>query len=200
MGADHLTSITIHDLEKLRAPRNSYLDLLIFDEEEVARAVERSKPMAKVLFTRLEPKTKIYEAQAQTVYSSANYAELAIGEKFLYDLLGIDRVMCLAIGRYAHNHFRPFLSDQNTDMDPYVSREHGLIFLNEHKQIAYHDIGTFKKGSTNGTKLNDAGLIQNEITLWNEADYFGLGEVVSVMTDQGPKVESRFKIRYQLVH
>lgn len=196
MGGDHLTSITIHDLEKLKAPRNSYLDLLIFNEDEVARAIENSKPIAKVLFTRLEPKTKIYEGSHQTVYSSANYAELAIAEKYLYDLVGIERVMCLAIGRYAHNHFRPFLSDQATDMDPYVSREHGLIFLDEHKQIAYHDIGTFKKGSTNGTKLNDAGVIQNEITIWKESDYFGLGEVVSVMTDEGPKVESRFKIRY----
>ena len=34
-GGDHLTSITIHDLEKLKAPRNSYLDLLIFNEDEV---------------------------------------------------------------------------------------------------------------------------------------------------------------------
>jgi hypothetical protein len=196
--ADHLTSITIHDLEKLKAPRNSYLDLLVFNEEEVARAVQNSQPIAKVLFTRLEPKTKVFEGSQNTVYSSANYAELAIAEKPLYDLGSIERVMCLAIGRYAHNHFRPFLSDANTDMDPYVSREHGLIFLNEHKQIAYHDIGTFKKGSTNGTKLNDTSVLQNEITIWNEADYFGLGEVVSVMTDSGPKVESRFKLRYRL--
>jgi len=200
MGGEHLTSITIHDLEKLRAPRNSYLDLLIFDESEVQRVIENSDPIGKVSFTRLEPKTKIYEGAAdQTAYSSAEYAELVVFEKFLYDLKGLDRVMCLAIGRYAHNHFRPFLADQATDMDPYVSREHGLVFLDEKKHVCYHDIGTFKKGSTNGTKINDTAVIQNEITVWSTSDYFGLGEVVSVVTESGPRIESRFKLRYESV-
>lgn len=200
MGGEHLTSITIHDLEKLRAPRNSYLDLLIFDESEVARVIENSDPIGKVLFTRLEPRTKIFDGEdGSTAFSSPDFAELTIGEKFLYDLKGLDRVMCLAIGRYAHNHFRPFLGEQKTDMDPYVSREHGLIFLNEKKQVCYHDIGTFKKGSTNGTKINDSSVIQNEITIWSASDYFGLGEVLNVITDGTPRLQSRFKIRYQPV-
>ncbi len=196
----HHTSITLRDIEKLREPRRTYLDILIFDEKEVEELIKKSSPVARVWFTRLEPKQKIYlPDRNDTVFSSVEYAELTLFEKFLYDLKGIDRAMCLAIGRYAHNHFRPFLTGKEGDMDPYVSREHGLVFLNEDKQVCYHDIGTFKKGSTNGTKLNDQSIIQNQMILWQEHDYFGLGETLTVVREGKQQVMSKFKIRYALV-
>ncbi|MBI4614548.1 MAG: FHA domain-containing protein [Planctomycetes bacterium] len=196
----HHTSITLRDIEKLREPRKTYLDILIFDEEEVAQAIKNQTPVARVIFTRLEPKQKVYlPDRSQTVFSSVEYAELTIGEKQLYDLKGIDRAMCLAIGRYAHNHFRPFLAGNEGDMDPYVSREHGLVFLNEHGQVCYHDIGTFKKGSTNGTKLNDQSIIQNQMIEWRSDEYFGLGETLNVVRDGKQQVMSKFKMRYELL-
>ena len=107
--------------------------------------------------------------------------------------------MCLAIGRYGHNHFRPFLQEEAGDMDPYVSREHGLIFLNEEREVCYHDIGTFKKGSTNGTKLNDQSIIQNQMLSWKSNEYFGIGETLSVVRDGKPAILSKFKMRYELL-
>ena len=196
----HHTSITLRDIEKLREPRRTYLDILIFDEAEGAECIQNSDPVARVWFTRLEPRQKVYlPEQEETVFSSVEYAELTLVEKFLYDLKGIDRAMCLAVGRYAHNHFRPFLQGREGDMDPYVSREHGLIFLNEDKQVCFHDIGTFKKGSTNGTKFNDQSIIQNQMLVWSGEDYFGLGETMTVVADGQQQARSKFKMRYELI-
>tara|TARA_B100000959_G_C14781193_1_gene541583 strand:- start:41 stop:655 length:615 start_codon:yes stop_codon:yes gene_type:complete len=192
------TSITLRDIEKLKEPRQTYLDILLFDEEEVKKHIEHSDPVAKVTFTRLEPKHKVYRPGSnETLFSSEEFAEYTEVVKYLYDLKSIGRAMCLGVGRYAHNHFRPLLGREKEEMDPYVSREHGLIFLNEKGNVCYHDIGTFKKGSTNGTKLNDASIIQDEILTWNEKDYFGLGETLTILKQGEPTIESKFKIRHQ---
>lgn len=193
---DHLTSITFNDIAKLQQPRQSYLDILLFDEKEVQEKVAQSVPLVKVYFTRLEPRQK-FVAEAMPALCSLECAEIVLEEKCLYDLGDLGRAMCLTVGRYSHNHFRPFLGEDAKEMDPYVSREHGLIFLNEKRQVCYHDIGTFKKGSTNGTKLNDISLVKNEIMSWSASDYFGLGECTNVVRSNMRTTESKFKLRIQ---
>lgn len=196
---NHLTAITINNIAKLKEPRNTYLDILIFDEHEVKEKIDHSKPLFRVFITRLEPKQKCFlNAQKERcALESFDFDEVLLMEKFLYDLSDIDRAMCLAVGRYHHNHFRPFIHDNEVDMDPFVSREHGLIFVNEKRQICYHDIGTFKKGSTNGTKWNDISIVKNEIMYWDAEAYFGLGESVQIIKEKERTRESLFKLRFQ---
>ena len=196
---DHLTSITLGDIPKLQQPRQSYLDILLFDEKEVQEKIAQSVPLVRVFLTRLEPKQKFFEGSdaKKAALCSMENAEMIIEEKCLYDLGDIGRAMCLTVGRYSHNHFRPFLNDEAKEMDPYISREHGLIFLNEKRQVCYHDIGTFKKGSTNGTKLNDISMVKNEIMSWAASDYFGLGESLSSVKAGVRAMESKFKLRIQ---
>lgn len=182
----------------MQEPRQTYLDILLFDEKEVAQKIADSTPVAKVFFTRLEPKLRFYISQKATPdLESLEFAELIVEEKFLYDLGDIGRAMCITVGRYSHNHFRPFLNEEKVEMDPFVSREHGLIFLNEKLQVCYHDIGTFKKGSTNGTKLNDISIVKNEIISWDQGDYFGLGECVNAFKTNTRITESKFKLKFQ---
>lgn len=198
---DHLTSITLKDIAKLKEPRETYLDLLRFDEKEVQEKIANSTPIVKVLLTRLEPK-HIFFSDAKNlapILKSPQYEEAVVTEKELFDLEDLGRAMCLAIGRYAHNHFRTFVDKNDVDMDPFVSREHGLIFLNKRSKVCYHDIGTFKKGSTNGTKLNDISVVKNEITNWDENDYFGFGECISTIKNGERIMESRFKLRFQKI-
>ncbi|NUM35100.1 MAG: FHA domain-containing protein [Candidatus Brocadiae bacterium] len=196
---NHLTAITFKDIAKLTQPRNTYLDILLFDEQQVKEKISNSKPIVKVVLTRMEPRQKYFldSRRFMPVLESLHYTEWIVIEKFLYDLSDIGRAMCLAVGRFNHNHLRPFLSEDQGDMDPFVSREHGLIFVNEKRQICYHDIGTFKKGSTNGTKLNDLSLVKNEIITWNAHEYFGLGESLNIVKTKERVMESKFKLRFQ---
>ena len=196
---NHLTSITLKDIPKLQEPRQTYLDLLRFDEKEVQDKIANSIPLVKVFVTRLEPKQKFYDSNKHVIptLESLEFAEVIVEEKCLYDLGDLGRAMCLTMGRYSHNHFRPFLNEEAIDMDPFVSREHGLIFLDEKQRVCYHDIGTFKKGSTNGTKLNDISVVKNEIISWDNSDYFGLGECLNVLQANTRSMESKFKLRYQ---
>lgn len=197
---DQFTSITLRDIPKLREPRQTYLDILLFDEKEVADKIAKSNPVVRVLFTRLEPKQKFFiSSQTTPDLESLEFAQILVEEKYLYDLGDIGRAMCVTIGRYSHNHFRPFLTEDAVEMDPFVSREHGLIFLNEKLQVCYHDIGTFKKGSTNGTKLNDISVVKNEILCWDEGDYFGLGECLNVFKANTRITESKFKLKFQML-
>jgi len=195
----HLTSITFRDIEKLKEPRHTYLDILIFDEQEVKEKIANSKPIVKVFLSRLEPRQKYFQngRRLAPTLESLEFAELIVVQKYLYNLSDIGRAMCLAIGRYAHNHFRPFVNDEQVDMDPFVSREHGLIFINDKQEVCYHDIGTFKKGSTNGTKRNDISVVKNEILHWEPYEYFGLGETLNVVKAQERVMESKFKLRFQ---
>ena len=197
--AEHLTSITIRDIAKLHEPRETYLDLLKFDEKEVQEKIASSTPMVRVFLTRLEPKQRFYtdEKCIVPILESLEYGEFIVAEKKLYDLGDLGRAMCLAMGRYAHNHFRPHLNEEAVDMDPFVSREHGLIFLNDKLQVCYHDIGTFKKGNTNGTKLNDISLVKNEATIWDSYDYFGFGECCNNIKSSERVMESKFMLRFQ---
>ncbi len=196
---DHLTSITLKDIAKLQEPRETYLDLLRFDEKEVQEKISNSTPIARVFLTRLEVKHRFFDSKEKTkpLLESLEYEELIVVEKELFHLGDLGRAMCLAMGRYAHNHFRPFADSQKVDMDPFVSREHGLIFLNEKKQICYHDIGTFKKGSTNGTKLNDVSVVKDKIIHWDSNDYFGFGECLNIIRFSERITESKFKLRYE---
>ncbi len=196
---NHLTVITFRDIAKLKEPRQTYLDILIFDEQAVKEKIANSKPVVKVLLTRLEPKQKFFLNAKRTtpILESLEYAEVIIVQKYLYDLSDIGRAMCLAMGRYSHNHFRPFVADDQNDMDPFVSREHGLVFLNDKQEVCYHDIGTFKKGSTNGTKLNDISVVKNEILHWQSYEYFGLGETLNIIKSNERIMESKFKLRFQ---
>jgi len=198
---DHLTSITLKDINKLQEPRQTYLDLLRFDEKEVQDKISNSIPLVRVFLTRLETKQKYFSdsKRINMVLESMEYAEVLIAEKDLYDLGDLGRAMCLAMGRYTHNHFRPFLKGEAVDMDPFVSREHGLIFLNEKHQVCYHDIGTFKKGSTNGTKLNDISVVKNEVIKLSTNDYFGFGECLNIIKHSESIMESKFKLRHQLL-
>ena len=196
---NHLTAITFQNIAKLEEPRHTYLDILVFDEQEVKEKISGSKPIAKVLLTRLEFRQQYFTDSKKNipVLESLDGAECIVCEKFLYDLSDIGRAMCLAVGRYAHNHFRPFINNEHVDMDPFVSREHGLIFLNEKRQVCYHDIGTFKKGSTNGTKRNDVAIVKNEILHWDDHEYFGIGECQNIMEKNERIMESKFKLRFQ---
>lgn len=196
---NHLTSITLKDIPRLEEPRQTYLDLLLFDEKEVRDKIDNSTPVVKVFLTRLEARQKFFDSPKRVipVLESLEFSEIIVEEKNLYDLGDLERAMCLTIGRFSHNHFRPFLNEDAVDMDPFVSREHGLIFLNEKRHVCYHDIGTFKKGSTNGTKLNDITIVKNEILSWERNDYFGLGESQSVLKANSRLVESKFKLRFE---
>lgn len=196
---DHLTSIILSDIPKLQQPRETYLDLLIFDEKEVQEKIANSAPIVRVFLTRLEARHKFYESPQRNnlLLASLDRAEVIVEEKYLYDLGDLGRAMCLTIGRYSHNHFRPFLTEEAVEMDPYVSREHGLVFFNEKRQVCFHDIGTFKKGSTNGTKLNDITVMKDDIIIWSISDYFGLGETINILKRDMRTVESKFKLRIQ---
>jgi pSer/pThr/pTyr-binding forkhead associated (FHA) protein len=179
----------------------SYLDILLFDEKEVQEKIKDAEPVARVFITRLEPSQRFFDNETRIipVLESVNYTEVVIKEKLVYDLWDLERAMCVTMGRFSHNNLRPFLNDDAIDMDPFVSREHGLIFLNEKRRLCYHDIGTFKKGSTNGTKLNDISVVKNEITRWEEDEYFGLGETLNVFKEGARITESKFKLRYELL-
>jgi hypothetical protein len=199
--AQEYSSVFYQDLSKLTEKnRRTYLDILRFNEKDVEELVQQSKPIARVYFTRLEPRRKVYdEEMKKTVASSIEYAELTIAEEYLYDLKPLGKAMCLAIGRYEHNHFRPSVTTDSIEMDMYVSREHGLVFVNESNDICYHDIGTLKQGSTNGTKINDECSIKNEIMRWDMMDYFGYGNLLNLIKDTKEVVESKFKLRYELI-
>ncbi|MEK7482847.1 MAG: FHA domain-containing protein [Planctomycetota bacterium] len=199
--AHEYSSVFYQDLSKLKEKnRKTYLDILHFNEPDVAELVQKSKAIARVFFTRLEPKQKVYDKDMKkTVASSMEYAELIIAEEFLHDLSLLGKAMCLAIGRYEHNHFRPNVATKSLEMDMYVSREHGLVFLNEKGEVCYHDIGTLKQGSTNGTKINDECSIKNEIMRWDMADYFGYGNLITILNGNKEGVESKFKLRYELL-
>ena len=196
---NHLTAITFRDIDKLKQPRQTYLDILIFDEKSMQEKIAKSHPIVKVFITRLESRKKYFNSSKRIIpmLESLDFAEIVVAEKELYDLSELGRAMCLAVGRYAHNHFRPFLNEEEVDMDPFVSREHGLIFLNEKREVCYHDIGTFKKGSTNGTKLNDISVVKNEISHWQQCDYYGLGECLNAIKANERVMESKFKLRFR---
>lgn len=195
------SSVFYQDLSKLNDKnRKTYLDILHFNEPDVAELVQKSTPIARVYFTRLEPKRKVYdEDMKKTISASVEYAELTIAEEYLYNLSPLGKSMCLAIGRYEHNHFRPTVASKSLEMDMYVSREHGLVFVNENGEICYHDIGTLKQGSTNGTKINDECSIKNEIMRWDMMDYFGYGNLITILQETKEEVESKFKLRYELI-
>ena len=193
---NHLTTIFCNDISKLEEPRNSYLDILVFDEQQVKEKIKKSKPVAKVIFCRLNSKQEYFQNNT-LLFQMPEFTDTVIAEKKLYDLSDIGRFMCITIGRYVHNHFKPVMSSKSEKMDQFVSREHGLIFLNERQQLCYHDIGTFKQGSTNGTKLNDIDIVKNRIIKWNQEHFFALGERLNIIKNNERIMESQFKLRYK---
>lgn len=199
---EHVTAITICNIAKLTEPRNTYMDLLLFDEKEVQNRVKDAKPYASVTLTRLDPKVEYFadKKHTQSLVHLFDYVETVLVRKYLYDLSDIGRAMCLAIGRYPHNHLRPFMANSDETLDPFVSREHGLIFLNENCEVCYHDIGTFKKGSTNGTKQNDTSLVKDEIIHWQPQDYFGLGQTLNLIRCNERIFESKYKLRFEYLN
>ncbi len=196
---EQLTSITIPDIYSLLKPRETYMDILLFDEQSVKDIVKNSKPIARVYFSRLDPNYIYFsdKERRNPILFSHQYSEVMLKEHELFDLSSIGRAMCLAVGRYPHNHLRPFMLNSEENLDPFISREHGLIFLNENLQVCYHDIGTFKKGSTNGTKQNDLSLVKNNIIYWSPKDYFGLGRSMNIIRGYDRVIESKYKLRFE---
>ena len=143
----------------------------------------------------------------------ASGGDAQLSEGFLFDASHVGQVMCLGVGRFPHNVLRPYMGD---DLDEYyrepdkldpdalcgqISRDHGLVFLDENAQIYFRDFGTKKdagrQGSKNGTWVNGSQRIQDVVIPWREGDYLGLGGRAWVRRDGELVKEHVFKLRYE---
>jgi hypothetical protein len=141
--------------------------------------------------------------------------EPLLSEALLFDASQVGQLMCLGIGRYSHNLLRPFMGedaeryyDAPDELDPgalcgQISRDHGLIFLDDQARIFFRDFGTKKegarKGSKNGTWINGAQKIQDLVIPWMEGDYLGIGGRAWVRRDGELVKEHVFKLRYEKI-
>jgi hypothetical protein len=221
------SSILIQSFSKLFDPElTSSAEICLYDEPSIQELKARKPARFRVFMTRLEPRVKIYsdEKLTNTVAVSKDYAEntiaegdatLELGSAYLFDASGIGRLMCIGVGRYPHNLLRPFIGesadayyDSPDAFDPdcvcgQISRDHGLVFLDDKANIYYRDFGTKKegkrRGSKNGTWLNGEEAIRDLVIRWHEGDYLGIGGRAWVRRDGQLVKEHVFKLRYERV-
>jgi len=187
------SSIPRENISKLPGSQ-SIQHLLNVNDVELPQilAEEKLQPHALVTFSRIEWK---WHADKEAWLPEDK--ETVLARAHLYDITQhTTKAHIIGIGRYDQNIFRPYLEKAGElPLDNLVSREHGLIFLDSKEgkpQVFYHDIGTEKKGSTNGTLVNDKKILQNEILPWDQKDYLSMGESPRAI------IVPRFRVRYNL--
>jgi hypothetical protein len=225
------SSIYIKDLKKVYdAETRSSKEICLYDHPAIQELKKGKAARFRVYLTRLEPRITIFKDEKLTdpLLVSGDLAEHTIAqteagpglepkltEALLFDASAIGQLMCLGVGRFAHNMLRPFMGDdcENYYMNPdeldpaavcgQISRDHGLIFLDENAKIFFRDFGTKKdgerKGSKNGTWVNGVQKIQDIVIPWNEGDYLGVGGRSWVRRDGELVKEHIFKLRYERV-
>lgn len=221
------SSIRMSDFSRLYDPDlTSSAEICLYDEPKLAELKAQHAPRFRVFLTRLEPRIKVYsdENLTNTVAVSRDVAEntIAAGEAttelaqaLLFDASGIGQLMCIGIGRYPHNLLRPYVGD---DIDAYyhspdkldpscvcgqISRDHGLIFLDDKGHIYFRDFGTKKngrrEGSKNGTWIDGDEKIRDLVIPWHEGQFLGIGGRAWVRREGKLVREHVFKLRYERV-
>jgi len=223
-----LTDSSIHVSDYARLfdeSLHSSAEICLYDHPALEALRESQTPRFRVFMTRLEPRVRVYAdaALSKTIAYSRDVAECLIaqgdapkvGQAFLFDATSVGQIMCLGVGRFPHNQLRPFVGE---DMDRYyenpeqldpacicgqISRDHGLVFMDEDGRIKFRDFGTKKgggrAGSKNGTWINGECCVQNAVIDWREDDFLGLGGRVWVEREGDLVKEHVFKLRYERV-
>jgi hypothetical protein len=223
------SSIFIKDLNKVYDEKlRSSAEICLYDHPALQELKKSKTARYRVYLTRLEPRVQIYKDASlkeplavsrdlaeNTIAQGETGGEPQLSEGFLFDASHVGQVMCLGVGRYPHNVLRPYMGE---DLDEYyrepdkldpdalcgqISRDHGLVFLDETAQIYFRDFGTKKDvgraGSKNGTWVNGTLRIQDVVIPWKEGDYLGLGGRAWVRRDGELVKEHVFKLRYERV-
>ncbi len=229
------SSIFVKDLNKVYdEDLRSSAEICLYDHPALQELKKSKSARFRVYLTRLEPRITIFKdekmtdplavsrdlaentiAQSETGPDAAQRkgGEPCLSEALLFDASGVGQLMCLGVGRYAHNMLRPFMGasadsyyDKPDDLDPgalcgQISRDHGLIFLDDQAQIFFRDFGTKKegarRGSKNGTWVNGTDQIRDLVIPWREGDYLGIGGRAWVRKEGELVKEHVFKIRYE---
>jgi hypothetical protein len=224
------SSIFIKDLSKVYDETlRSSNEICLYDHPALQELKKSRTARFRVYLTRLEPRIQIYKDESMTeplavsrdlaentiAQGETGGAEPQLSEGFLFDASGVGQVMCLGVGRYPHNVLRPYMGDdiegyyrEPDRLDPdalcgQISRDHGLVFLDEKAQIYFRDFGTKKEqgrqGSKNGTWVNGSQRIQDVVIPWKEGEYLGLGGRAWVRREGELVKEHVFKLRYERV-
>jgi pSer/pThr/pTyr-binding forkhead associated (FHA) protein len=221
------SSILQSDRSRLYDPDLAAPDqICLYDDPALRDLKKRARPMLRVVLLRLRSRVKeaADERSASlrtTTGVSREVAEEALDDGvtaqelqdvLLFDASGIGQLMCVGVGRYPHNALRPYVGD---DPDVFyfspesldrrsvcrqVSRDHGLIFLDEHVNVYYRDFGTRRRGrrrgSKNGTWINGSDRIRDLVVPWREGDYLGIGGRIWVRRGGTLAKEHVFQLRY----
>jgi hypothetical protein len=219
------SSIFVKDLGKVyEEDLTSSAEICLYDHPALQELKKNKPARFRVYLTRLEPRITIYKdadlksplaVSKDLAENTIARAEPRLSEVLLFDASAVGQLMCLGIGRFAHNLLRPFMGedldryyDQPDELDPgalcgQISRDHGLVFLDDQAQIHFRDFGTKKegsrKGSKNGTWVNGDAKIQDLVIPWKEGDYLGLGGRAWVRRDGELVKEHVFKLRYEKI-
>src|SRR5581483_8441454 len=165
--------------------------ITVYRDAEMKDPMAVSGDLAENTIAQSEASTGPAETRTSNEAAPPVKIEPLLSEALLFDASGVGQLMCLGIGRYAHNLLRPFMGDDvdryydcPDELDPgalcgQISRDHGLIFLDDKARIYFRDFGTKKegerKGSKNGTWINGEQKIQDLVIPWKEGDYLGIG-------------------------
>jgi hypothetical protein len=223
------SSIHVTDLARVYDDElKSSAEICLYDHPAIQALKEKKTARFRVYLTRLEPRVAVYKDENLTnqlavsqdlaeheIARAESTGEPLLSEALLFDATSVGQLMCLGVGRYAHNMLRPYMGDDveryyhdPDGLDPsavcgQISRDHGLIFLDDGAKIHFRDFGTKKagarKGSKNGTWVNGATKVQDLVIPWNEGDYLGLGGRTWVRRDGQLVKEHVFKLRYERV-
>jgi hypothetical protein len=222
------SSIFIKDLNKVYDESlRSSAEICLYDHPALQELKKNRTARYRVYLTRLEPRVQIYKDAsmkeplavsrdlAENTIAQGETGEPQLSEALLFDASGVGQVMCLGVGRYPHNVLRPYMGDDIENyyreperLDPdalcgQISRDHGLVFLDEKAAIYFRDFGTKKDqgrhGSKNGTWINGTQRIQDVVIPWKEGDYLGLGGRAWVRREGELVKEHVFKLRYERV-
>jgi len=208
-----LTSIELPDVSRFFEGLDSYQHLVKPGDVALRDFIRNRKPVARVFYTRLEPKETLRKSCVGRTapWAAAEVQEAPLHEEDLFDLSEIGKSMCFGVGRFPTNQFQPRVDltaeyftlaepsglgyDRSLDLE--VSREHGWVLMGADGKVFYRDVGTQRKGSTNGTRIRDQFTIMNQITPWAPEDYLGVGKMVRTRGDDCDIMQSVFKLRYE---
>ncbi len=215
MHEGSLTSIELPDVSRFFEGLDSYQHLVKPGDMALRDFIRNRKPVARVYFSRLELRQDLRKSVSGRTdpWTVKDVLESNIHEEYLFDLSEIGKSMCFGVGRFPTNQFQPRVDltseyftlpepsglgyDRSLDLE--VSREHGWILMGTDGKVFYRDVGTQRKGSTNGTRIRDQFTIMNQITPWSTEDYLGIGKMVRTRGDDCDIMQSVFKLRYELL-